>query len=302
MNAPALDDSTSGEYIGPPAPRLVATDLDGTLLRPDATVSPRTRATLARAVARGIHHVIVTGRPAAGCASFFEALGYTGLAVCGQGAQIYDVGRSLLLSSVPLDRAAARTVVSRLETVTGPVDIAAVTSGTGAEFVVTTGFARGDERELAPFRPVTRRQLWELPLDKILLRHRALTDTELTEAALRCVGPGLTVTHAGPRMVELLPTGFDKATGLARVAESLGVGAQDVIAFGDMPNDIPMLRWAGHAVAMTNAHPSLKAVTQEIAPDNHNDGVAAVLERILHQCAEPVSGRLERISDQGAFL
>ncbi|WP_377268614.1 HAD family hydrolase [Peterkaempfera sp. SMS 1(5)a] len=264
---------------------LVATDLDGTLLRSDATVSARTLATLGRLAGRGVVHVIATGRPASGCAPFFEALGYRGLAVCGQGAQVYDAGRGVLLSSVGLDRDAARTVVARLTAGIGPVDLAVVTSGLDGEFVITPGFSQGDERELAPFRLTSREQLWDAPVDKVLLRHPTLSDADLVAAAERCCIPGLTVTHAGPRMVELLPTGFDKASGLATVATSLGLGPQDVVAFGDMPNDIPMLAWAGYAVAMSNSHPELKAVADEVAPHHDEDGVAAVLDRILDEGA-----------------
>lgn len=113
----------------------------------------------------------------------------------------------------------------------------------------------------------------------MLLRHDGLSDGELAAEARLCCGPGLVVTHAGPRIVELLPAGFDKATGLSRVCEVLGAGPQEVVAFGDMPNDIPMLRWAGHGVAMANGHPDLKAVADEIAPANDQDGVAVVLGR-----------------------
>lgn len=270
-----------------PRYRLVATDLDGTLLRGDATFSARTRAVLRRARGAGMEHVIVTGRPARGCLPFFTALGYRGLAVCGQGAQVYDSGRGTLLSGTVLDGPAARAALSRLTERVGPLDLAVVTSGEEAEFVVSDGFCRGDERELRPYRLVDRARLWERPVDKVLLRHRALGDGELAEAALRCAGEGLTVVHAGPGIVELLPAGFDKATGLAGVARSLGLTAADVIAFGDMPNDIPLLRWAGHAVAMANGHPDLLAVADEIAPANDDDGVAEVLERILDLGVSP---------------
>ena len=76
----------------PPAHALVATDLDGTLLRPDDTVSPRSRAALARAAAAGARHIVVTGRPVPGIRSLLAGLDYRGPAVCGQGTQLYDAG------------------------------------------------------------------------------------------------------------------------------------------------------------------------------------------------------------------
>lgn len=267
--------------------RLVATDLDGTLLSSDSMVSPRTSRALQRLAAHAIHHVIVTGRPASLCKPYFSALGYTGLAVCGQGAQVFDAGRSRLRSWCHLDRTMARQVVDRLATRVGPLDLAVVTSGLDGDFLITPGFSRGDERELSPYRVVDAEELWDHPIDKVLVRHRTLADNDLVGAAAACIGPEMTVVHAGRRIVELLPGGFDKATGLAQVVSSFGLTARDVIAFGDMPNDIPMLSWAGHAVAMANGHPDLMAVAHEIAPANDDDGVAVVLERILDQGVIP---------------
>ncbi|MFF0203393.1 HAD family hydrolase [Streptomyces sp. NPDC005017] len=260
---------------------MVATDLDGTLLRSDLTVSAATRGMLRRLAGRGVLHVIVTGRPASGCGSFFRTLGYRGLAVCGQGAQIYDVDRGVLLSQAELDPDAAREFLARLARRVGRLRLAVVTSGLGSEFLVAPGFSRGGEREQASFRLVGEEHLFSDPVDKVLLRHDGLSDGELAAEARLVCGPGLTVTHAGPRIVELLPAGFDKATGLSRVCEMLGAGPREVVAFGDMPNDIPMLRWAGHGVAMANGHPDLQAVADEMAPANDEDGVAVVLGRLL---------------------
>jgi len=282
--------SSGGDGRDPGRPRaigLVATDLDGTLLRSDGTVSPHTRATLSRLAERGIRHVIATGRPASGCGRYFDALDYRGLAVCGQGAQLYDAGRGVLRSSVGLNRDAARTVLARIAARIGSVELAVVTSGLQGEFVITEGFSQGDEHELAPFRLASAEQLWSLPIDKVLIRHHSMSDGDLVAVAARCCPPGLTVTHAGPRIVELLPTGFDKATGLSQVAEAFGIPSREVIAFGDMPNDIPMLAWAGYAVAMSNGHPELKAVADEVAPNHDEDGVAVVLDRLLGEGACP---------------
>ncbi|MFI1357736.1 HAD family hydrolase [Streptomyces sp. NPDC020898] len=277
-------------------PMVVATDLDGTLLRGDLTVSSYTRAMLRRLDETGIRHIIVTGRPASGCGALFRSLGYRGLAVCGQGAQIYDVDSDVLLSHAELDRGAAQAFVARLTSRIGPVHLAVVTSGPRGEFLTTSAFSRGDERELSPLPPVHSGDLWSRPIDKVLLRHDTLSDTELVAEADVCCAPGLRVTHAGPRIVELLPTGFDKATGLSRVCAVIGAAPRDVVAFGDMPNDIPMLTWAGHAFAMANGHPRLKAVADEIAPHHDEDGVAVVLDRLLRETVPEPGGNRRRLS------
>lgn len=270
---------------------VVATDLDGTLLRGDLTVSAYTRALLRRLDEAGIRHVIVTGRPASGCGPLFRSLGYRGLAVCGQGAQVYDTDRDVLLSHAELDRDAAQAFVCRLARRIGPLRLAVVSSGLWGEFLIAPGFAQGDERELSPFRLVPDRDLWSGSIDKVLLRHDVLSDAELVAEATACCAAGLKVTHAGPRIVELLPSGFDKATGLSQVCAAIAATPAEVVAFGDMPNDIPMLSWAGHAVAMANGHPELKAVADEIAPPNDEDGVAVVLDRLLSERAPEPSRR-----------
>lgn len=115
----------------------------------------------------------------------------------------------------------------------------------------------------------------------MLLRHPSLSDDELAAVARAAVGPLAIVTMSGPGTVELQPRGVTKATGLSLAAERLGVGAAGTIAFGDMPNDVPMFAWAGRGVAVANAHPELKAVADEVTSSNEEDGVAVVLDRLL---------------------
>jgi hydroxymethylpyrimidine pyrophosphatase-like HAD family hydrolase len=80
--------------------------------------------------------------------------------------------------------------------------------------------------------------------------------------------------------VEVTPAGVNKATALAELAGSVGVVARDVVAFGDYPNDVPMLAWAGHGVAVANAHPDVIEIADEVTASNDEDGVALVLERL----------------------
>ena len=133
-----------------------------------------------------------------------------------------------------------------------------------------------------PFVPLTDpSDLWSAPLSKIYIQHPTLSDDELAEVAARAAGGFVTVTMAGEGIVELLPLGLSKATGLSLAARRLGLKAADTIAFGDMPNDIPMFAWAAHGVAMANAHDELRAVADEVTSSNDEDGIAVVLERLL---------------------
>ncbi|MFD4692649.1 HAD family hydrolase [Streptomyces sp. NPDC058463] len=123
--------------------------------------------------------------------------------------------------------------------------------------------------------------LWAAPLRKIYVQHPVLDEDALALIATRAAGHLVGVAKAGPGEIELLPLGLDKATGLAYVARRLGLTGADTVAFGDMPNDLPMLDWAAHGVAMAGAHPELRAAADEMAPGNDEDGVAVVLERLF---------------------
>ncbi|KNB49054.1 HAD family hydrolase [Streptomyces caatingaensis] len=264
----------------PPPYRLIATDLDGTLLRSDETVSDRTRAALALAGAAGAAHIVVTGRPVAWSRHILDALDYRGLAVCGQGAQVYHAGEHRLLTSVTLDRKLAALAVAKIEAETGPLHLAASRDGLDGDLLVTSGY-RTMEGPRPPVPVSDRDELWAEPLNKLYLQHPGLDDDALADAARAAAGGLVDVTMAGAGIVELLPLGLSKATGLSLAARRLGVRAADTIAFGDMPNDVPMFAWAGHGVAMANAHEELKAVADEITAANDEDGIAVVIERLF---------------------
>ena len=87
--------------------------------------------------------------------------------------------------------------------------------------------------------------------------------------------------HAGLPFVELMPPGVDKAFGLGRLCEERQVSPQEVVAFGDMPNDDAMLKFAGWGVAVSKAHQSTREAADEVADSNLNDGVAKVLEKMI---------------------
>ncbi|MFB7515699.1 HAD family hydrolase [Streptomyces sp. NPDC056144] len=260
--------------------RLVATDLDGTLLRPDETISTRTREALAAATEAGAVHIVVTGRGAPWTRHILDDLGYEGIAVCGQGAQVYHAGEHRLLTSLTLDRQLAGLALSKIEAEIGPLALAASRDGLEGEVLMGPGY-RVLEGAL-PYVPYEDpAELWAAPLTKVYIQHPELSDDELTRVARETVGGLVDVVMAGEGVVEILPLGLSKATGLSLAARRLGVKAAETIAFGDMPNDIPMFAWAAHGVAMGNAHEELRAVADEVTASNEDDGIAVVLERLL---------------------
>lgn len=276
--------------------RMVATDLDGTLLRSDDTVSDRTYDALRRAADAGAAHVVVTGRTVPWTLPILRDLDYHGLAVCAQGAQIYHAGEQRLVASVTLDRGLARWALSRIETEVGPLALAVSRDGVAGEVVASNDYRKPGEGEFTanPLPYVAMRdrsELWDAPLSKVYVQHPDLDDDELAEVATRVAGDVVGVVMSGPGVVELLPPGLTKATGLTVAAGRLGVLDAPTIAFGDMPNDIPMLDWASHAVAMGNAHPATKAVAHEVTASNDDDGIALVLERALDRTIDDAPAR-----------
>ncbi|MGY5123445.1 HAD family hydrolase [Streptomyces nigrescens] len=273
MSAPA-------PAAGTPLPfKLIATDLDGTLLRSDETVSERTRQALAAATAAGAAHIVVTGRAVPWTRHILDALDYRGLAVCGQGGQVYHAGEHRLLTSVTLDRQLAGLALSKIEAEVGPLYLAASRDGLEGEVLVGPGY-RVQEGPLPNVLMDDPGELWAAPINKVYIQHPTLDDDALALVARQVAGDLVGVTVAGEGIVELLPLGLSKATGLSLAARRLGLTAKETLAFGDMPNDIPMFAWAARGVAMANAHDELKAVADEFTASNEDDGVAVVLERL----------------------
>lgn len=257
-------------------PRLVASDLDGTLVRTDLTVSDRTRKVLARVEEAGSLFVMVTGRPPRWMAPVADATGHRGLAVCANGALVYDLHTEQVVRSSLIDAEAAGEVVAALRRDVPGISFAVEKGmdGFGREAAYIPRWDNG-EVVVAPVE-----ELIASGVVKLLARHEDLGSDELLARARVSVGAVAECTHSSSDgLLEISATGISKASGLASLAEEWGIAAAEVVAFGDMPNDLPMLSWAGHAVGMANAHPEVLAAVDEVTATNDEDGVAQVLER-----------------------
>lgn len=275
--APGGAAGDTGTVSWSPYPRLVATDLDGTLVRSDGTVSDRTRAALALVEDAGAVLVFVTGRPPRWMTPIVAATGHRGLAICANGALLYDLHTERVVEEHLLEPAAAAEVVAALR-----AQIPDVT------FAVERGMA-GFSREAAyqtrwPQPDAGIAEVGELvaaPMVKMLARHAEMGADDLLALARAAVGESVTLTHSSTEgLLEISAAGVSKATGLAGFAAERGITAAEVVAFGDMPNDLPMLSWAGHSVGVANAHAEVLADVDEVTAANDADGVALVLERL----------------------
>jgi hydroxymethylpyrimidine pyrophosphatase-like HAD family hydrolase len=202
--------------------------------------------------------------------------------VCANGTVLYDVAADRVLWAHTLaPDVLARLAAAATETLPGcglAVERVGVDAVLGAPFVAEPGYrhAWDDGDHITTDRSV----LLDRPAVKLLIRDSRLSSDAMVAALTPVIGHEADLTYSHPRgLVEVSPRGVTKATGLAEVARRHGVTAADVVAFGDMPNDLEMLRWAGHGVAMGNAHPALMEVADEVTASNAEDGLALVLER-----------------------
>ncbi|MGW0854261.1 HAD family hydrolase [Streptomyces sp. NPDC002690] len=262
-------------------PRLVATDLDGTLLRRDGSVSDRTLRALRSARDAGAEIVVVTARPPRYLDRLVESTGLTGTAVCSNGALVYDLATRTVTSTRPLALPTAR-LVADLFAAELPEIAFGIETGDRA-FLEPSFLLRfsGDDEGLSVLP--SRDGLWNtgLPLTKLLAwSERTDADTLLT--TIERAAPGLAqYTHSGGHgLLEISAPGVTKAGTLAMLCAERSLTAADVVAFGDMPNDLAILRWAGAGYAMANAHPDVLAAASHRTLSHEEDGVAVVLERL----------------------
>jgi Cof subfamily protein (haloacid dehalogenase superfamily) len=262
--------------------RLAATDLDGTLLRSDGTVSPRTCAALQGAEAAGITVALVTGRPPRWMAPVARATGHTGLAVCANGALLYDLRTEQVVGSTLLEVPAALATVAALRAAVPELAFAAEFS---PGFSHESSYRHGWDLGEVDIRVGGIEEILDRPVVKLLARHPSMDRDELLRLAQDLLGADATVTCSSTTeaLLEISAPGVTKATALSGLAGRAGIDAAEVVAFGDMPNDLPMLAWAGRAVAVANAHPEVLALADEVTASNDEDGVALVLERLARR-------------------
>lgn len=268
--------------------RLIATDLDGTLLRSDGTVSERTRAALRAATDAGLVVAFVTGRPPRWLDEVIETTGHLGVAVGGNGALLYDMASATLLRTRHLCPDALARITGILRDAFAGVQFA---TEFGDGFAAEPGYVHDwainprTDRRGRPIPPPVVGPLAEViahPAVKLLAKDRDADADEFLERAGSLVGSLASLTHSSSYgLLEIAAPGVTKGSGLAELADSYGIAAADVVAIGDMPNDVPMLEWAGRSYAVANAHPAVHAVADEVLATNDDDAVAGLIESLL---------------------
>ena len=258
---------------------LIAVDLDGTLLRSDKTVSERTAEALLLARSRGFTVVPVTARPP----RFLRQLGLDreifDVAICCNGALVFDVAQGTILEHASLDAGDALEIVSRMRESMPDVCFAAeigLRYGWDSRYAALPGALLDPAGIVADAEMLLRE-----PVTKLIARHPTLAIDFFLESARALGLENCEITHSSTEFIEISRRGVDKAAALMAFVDRLGLSSADVIAFGDMPNDLPMLRWAGQSVAVANAHPDVLSTVDAVTASNNDDGVAEMIESLL---------------------
>jgi Cof subfamily protein (haloacid dehalogenase superfamily) len=269
--------------------RAVVSDLDGTLLRPDGTVSDYSLNVLARLQQQGVQLIVATARPVFAMMKIISSIPHQGMVICSNGAQVLDTTANHVPRTVGLKRNVALNIVGHVR--------ATFSEATIAIDAIST--KRASSRFLPARRKLTRvidpnwatvlgsvvgdRTLWPidaraLPYDSILcvmvngawIDHRDVPHTWPVH-----------VTSSKPGLIEFSATSATKVAALRWISNRIGIPLEEMIAFGDMPNDLDFLRAAGAGIAVANAHPDVARHADACAPSNAEDGVAQFLEALL---------------------
>jgi Cof subfamily protein (haloacid dehalogenase superfamily) len=262
----------------PRPPRLIATDLDGTLVRGDGTISARTRSAVLAAQQAGSVFVMVTARPPRWLHDLADLVGQHGVAIVANGAILYDVVRRRPIRTRMIDPGVALEVAQAIR-----AEIPEV------EFAIERSDRYGQEPTYRNYWPTPENtlvaaveELLSEPAAKLLVRHPSWHPDDLLARIAPVVGERVTASHSGGHsLVEISASGVSKAAMLADFAATQRISAAESIAFGDSINDLPMLAWAGTSYGVANAHAEVLAIVDEVCPSNDEDGVAAVLEELF---------------------
>lgn len=266
--------------------QLFATDLDGTLLNSSGGISTANVAALRSAQDSGLHVVFVTGRPPRWMTEIGHITGNHGHAICANGALVLDVATGEVLQANYLDRDLGIDVVNRLRRIDPDISFAVELADDEVSFIIDEKYRpRWETQEEVP-RVAVEEMFNSGRVVKLLARpseHAKLDADQFVSAAEAVASDIVDLTHSNifDVLLEMSPAGVNKGTALAAFARNLGVSQSAVAAVGDMPNDVPMISWAGQGAAVANAHDSVKAVADVLLPSNDEDAVAVFIQQLL---------------------
>jgi Cof subfamily protein (haloacid dehalogenase superfamily) len=262
-------------------PKLIATDLDGTIVNHDGRISERTISAFKSARDLGVEVFFVTGRPPRWMPEIREAFGF-GSAICGNGAMLYDLMGDKVLEEWLIELPEQFETVTRLRKSIPEVSFAVESHN---YFHREKAYIPRWDVGLDNIGVHTIEEVIKSPALKMLARcsQQNLSSDEMLAIAMRELDGLVTVTHSNPHdsLLEISALGVSKGATLARMAERLGITADECVTFGDNPNDFSMLEWAGRSYAMASGHPDGAKYAKSVAGPCEEDGVAIAIEALL---------------------
>lgn len=266
--------------------RFIASDLDGTLLQSSGLVSAENQQAIQRALAEGLDLIFVTGRPSRWMDNIAQLTGHTGLALCANGAVLYDLVEEEIVSAELIPGDIGVLAAQRLRSIDPGISFAVELARKHEDFLIDHNYRPRWEPKVPP-RKVSVEEMFDTQLVvKLLARPSsdAKFDADSFLAQADSALDGLVdVTHSDNLdvLIEMSLLGVNKGSGLAKVAAQRGFTAENVAAMGDMPNDIPMIKWAGIGAAVANAHDWVKEVADLHLPTNDEHAFAHLVEHVL---------------------
>jgi len=266
--------------------KLLAIDLDGTLLCSRKTITPLTLAAMRETLARGVHIVLATARPPRSVRSYYDALTLTTPTINYNGALIWnEITRTPILHTPLAAATAARVIVfarGRFPNILVSIEI--LDQWYTDHYSENPEYTTETARHFLPdfIGPIA--EILTAPITKLMfLGDPAWIDTLSTDLP-PLFAADISQTRSDPHLLQIMSPHITKARALQHVAATLGIAAQNVLAMGDAPNDIEMMQWAGLAVAPANAWPETQKVAHAIVPSNDHDGVAHALRKFILHC------------------
>jgi HAD superfamily hydrolase (TIGR01484 family) len=259
-----------------PTFRLLATDLDGTVLNSGGAISARSRRALAAVQAAGGVVVLITGRPSRMVLPMAEELGLSGHVICSNGAATHRLSDGGAEERVTLSPQTLRRAIPLLRAAVPDLGLALEW---GEDMAAELAYRAG---------PQSVPDVLDLidagyPVLKLMARSGRYAPPELARLVNDCCGAELHASTSGAPFAEIAAHGVDKSAALERLCAKLNIKPSQVIAFGDAPNDLPLLNWAGYGVAVANADERLLDLADEVTLSNDQDGVALVAERLVSE-------------------
>lgn len=263
---------------------LVAIDIDGTLLRSDKTLSMRNVRAIKLAMAKGVKVVLASARPPRSVREIHHHLGLDTYQINYNGALIYDTRRKRNIHHQPLEPALAQKIIKAARKSDKQVVVSMEILDKWYTDHMDEKFPTETSKYFAPDFIGPLEAFWHVPLTKLMFLAPPERLEKIQKLIVTKFREQVSLAISDRHLLQVIARGVDKSTALARVADHYNIPSEQIMAIGDAPNDVGMIRWAGLGVAMGNAWDVTRNAADVVVPPNDEDGVAfAIKQYVLQQ-------------------